>query len=284
MPTARRVNVGPPAAAEGHREQRPGDQLVEPGLGAVVGVVGVHERPHHLGGHGQREEPEQHLHGDPRAAPLALGEADQQQREEEVELLLDRQRPEVQERADPDLRGREVVVALEQEPPVRDVQQGRLGVPHQRGPPDGREHHHGDGAGGQHHEERGREQPADAPVVEVREVQPPGVRQLLEQDGGDEEAREDEEEVHPDEAAGEHAHPGVEEHHEIDGQAAHPVQSGPVGPGHIGTLRESGPVHGDLGAVSWQASPRADLRATGPRMRKDAGVPHDDISRGGPTP
>ena len=89
----------------------------------------------------------------PGPAPLALAQAEQQQREEEVELLLDRQRPEVQERADLDLRGREVVVALGQELPVRDVQQRPLGVAHQRARPDRRQQHDRDGAGGQHHQD-----------------------------------------------------------------------------------------------------------------------------------
>ncbi len=145
--------------------------------------------------------------------PVQQGQGDG---EEEVELLFDAQGPGVQQGAD--LGGISEVAALDDPPEIDVGQQQGLGDqrPAQVLEVLGKQ----DQGGAQGHEGRqdhqGRGQPAHAALPEVQERE--GSRaDRLEQQAGDQEAREDEEDVHSDVAAGE-AQVGVVEE---DGQDRH---------------------------------------------------------------
>ncbi len=120
---------------------------------------------------------------------------------DEVELLLDRQRPVVAERRDGAV-GREVVRAGAREVPVGDeegrpdrVPQAGLGAHHVEDEERDRRRDH-------EHEQRGRHDAAAAALVEVEERDRLGALVLLEQQARDEEAADDEEDVDAHEAAG----------------------------------------------------------------------------------
>ncbi len=175
----------------------------------------------------------------PRLRRRSRGQAqhrDQQQdRPHQVELLLDRQRPEVLQHGGG--RG-EVVRALRHEAPVHErhergerITEGLLGAgavehhePHQR---DRHEHH-----------ERRRQDAAHPPCQEAAEPDASRLRDLAQQHRGDEEARDDEEDVHPDEAA---ARPGqgVIEHDGDDGERAQPLDVATDGGGGGGCAHGS---------------------------------------------
>ena len=145
--------------------------------------------------------------GDPRAHG-------QQRREEQVELLLDRQRPRVEQWVE---RLGRVEVALG-EPGEVDVRhrerrgETRTGSRCMLGGADRavrRDRHDRDG------QRERRQDPAGAPTVEVGERHPSGGVDLSQQHRGDHEARDDEEDVDADESAG-HREPGMERHDQED--------------------------------------------------------------------
>ena len=140
---------------------------------------------------------------------------DQQPGPDQVELLLDAERPEVAERRH--VRLGEVVGRLEREPDVADRQGGGgavLGDPGdlERRQEDRRQHDR-DGHGRQ----RRRQDPAHPPRVEASEVDPAGLRVLAQQEPGDQEARHDEEDVDPGEPAAGHGQAHVEPQDGEDG-------------------------------------------------------------------
>jgi hypothetical protein len=138
----------------------------------------------------------------------------------------------VEVRAAGKVRG-EVVVRLPEEVPVGVVEKSTLRVPDESEAT----HHAGeqdeDEARGHHDDDRSRQEPPHSPGVKPAQPKRPGLVDLTEKDAGDQEARQDEEEVDPDEATSEARHPRVEEEDDVDRQRTNAVQSGPVGPFHM---------------------------------------------------
>ena len=174
------------------------------------------------------------------------------QREHQVELLLDGQRPQVLEQRRPadELEVRPVGGDL---PPVRHVARGGEDVAAQLARLAGQ---HEPDAGHRHQQEPERgQQPPGAPGVEVPEREPPGPLDLVEDQRRDEEAGQDEEDVDAEEPA---AHPRcaeVVDHDAGDGERADPVQAAQVGhprerhhgrhPGRRARPDERGALDGD---------------------------------------
>ena len=220
--------------ARGQGQRGPGEQLVGPGVGAVVGPIevavgqqqGGGERRQPAGDHDGAED-----RGAVRTQPPHQGEeAAQQQRPHQVELLLHRERPVVGHRADLDV-GREVVGRLRDELPVGHVEGGGpdppLGLGQLDGCGDGREHDRG------HHQvhRRRREQPPGPAGVEAPEAHGAvGPVQVPEQEAGHQVPRQHEEHVDADEAAVEPGQPGVERDDEVHRDRPHPIQVGAMVP------------------------------------------------------
>ena len=213
-----------------HREQHPGGQLVDPRPGGVVGVRRVGAGVPDLEGHRAGDDGGQHEQDD-HGVPAQAQQEQQRQRQHDVELLLDRERPEVQERAGAHRVAREVVAAVGDEVPVGEVHQRGLGVAHHaaalrragdeeldRGRDDDDQH-------------RRRQQPSYPPGVEPPEPERAAPVDLGPDHVRDQEPRQHEEQVDPDEATVERPDPAVEQHHEVDRHGPEPVQLGTVGPG-----------------------------------------------------
>jgi len=219
--------------------------------------TGVQATPRARGG--QEDPPE--AQADPaREVPVQEGQGDG---EEEVELLFHPQGPGVQQGAD--LGGVSEVASLD-DPPEVDVGQ-KQGLGDQRPAQVLEVFRKQDQGGAQGHEGRqdhqGRGQPAHAALPEVQEREGPrAVR--LEQQAGDQEAREDEEDVHPDVAAREAQFGVVEE----DGQDRHGPQSVDIG----------AVSHGACGfrvrqEVSWRRRADRGDRPSQQSVRERFGVP-----------
>ncbi len=208
-----------------HGEERPGQQLHRPGLGAVVHPSRVGPRGVE-GDHGHRGQPRQRPEGDdqdPPGPPPHGQQARHQQREEQVELLLDRQRPEV---LDGRRGGEQVGVGLvgEDEPPVGHVRQGGQDVAGQLGQlvggGDERPEQQDDAGQGQ---QGRRHQASEAPPPErpQRHAARPAV--LSQEQGGDQETRQGEEGRDAEVAADGPREPAVEEEHPGHRQPAESV-------------------------------------------------------------
>ncbi|CAB4880066.1 unannotated protein [freshwater metagenome] len=139
-----------------------------------------------------------------------------QQREHPVELLLDRQRPEVQQRRGIGILS--VCVSAEQLPPVGHLRHGgnRLMRGRHREPTHGTPEHNDAGD----REQRCRQQAADTPNIELADREPTGAIALAQHGRGDQIARQGEEQRHTDETAGQHRWPEVEDHHNRHGETA----------------------------------------------------------------
>ena len=151
----------------------------------------------------------------------------QQQRPHQVELLLDRDRPGVQQRR---LRAEVVEVALPRhdEAPVGRVSQRRERVAPQRSPR-GRGGHVGGPGDHRRQQDRHRgQQPAGAATPEAEQADPPGPAELGQQQAGDQEPGQHEEDVDPEQPAGQPADPRVIAHDRQHGQRPDPVESGNV--------------------------------------------------------
>ena len=199
------------------------------GVGAEVHPAGVvrYRRRGADGEHGHRDRREQREDGgdlpDPRP-PCAHGHHDDE-REHQVELLLDGQRPQVlqQRRTAHHLEVRAVGEDL---PPVRHVRHGGGDVPAQLRRLAG--HRDRDATHRDQQQRQGRQQAACAPRVEAAEREAAGAFHLVEHERGDEVAGQDEEDVDPQEPA---AHPrGAEvvDHDPGDGDRADPVEPAQV--------------------------------------------------------
>ena len=148
-------------------------------------------------------------------------------RPDQIELLLDRERPEVQQRRRCG-EGAEVRLTREDEVPVDDVPQRRQDVdPELVETERWRQHRgvHQDGA--EHHEQRGEEPPRPA-GPEAREIDAGRPVPLADQQPGDEEARQHEEGVEREDTARSEV-PGVHRDREPDGEPPPAVERGPVG-------------------------------------------------------
>jgi len=122
---------------------------------------------------------------------------------------------------------REIAADVEEEP-VRRV--GRHGDQALRElqEPVGRVESPGEGGREQEDRDRGRQETADAALVEPREAEP-ALGHLGRDERGDEIAGDDEEDVDTHEAAGPVVEPGVEQQHDDDGQGAKPIHVRAVG-------------------------------------------------------
>ena len=154
--------------------------------------VAVGEVERERGGAGDRDDRE-------RASPEPPAQQ-QERREDEVELLLDPERPGVQQRVQP---GADVEVAAAQVVEVEVGREERGGDPGQAGCLLRGDRAAEDADDGDEHEQhrQGRQQAADAPAVEGAEAEPAGVRELARERRGDHEAGDDEEDVDAREAA-----------------------------------------------------------------------------------
>ena len=173
-----------------------------------------------------RERDDRHEGQDHARAEARLAQArghDQQGRPDQVELLLDAQRPVVQERRGADALG-EVVHGGGREAHVGGAEGGRHRVARHARQVQRRHDHPGEREGDQD-DDRGRRQDAPGPSgVEGGEVDAPGALALAQQQAGDQEAGEDEEDVHPDVAAGDPGHARMERQDQEDGQPAQPLK------------------------------------------------------------
>ena len=209
--------VSQPEAATQRHHGDAREELVRPAEGRVV-ELRRRQVEHRVAG--QRGDHPGAGHRTERQEPRSLRQrsedeqqARQQQRQHDVELLLDRERPVLLEGVGP--LGREVVVRLRDEEPVL--------RPDRRGPTgrhpvvdEGLEDEVGGHGRDRQDQEREREDAAAAATVELDEDVPRGSvrRQPVPQDAGDQESREDEEDVDADVAGVDD--PGVEqedEHH-----------------------------------------------------------------------
>ena len=159
-------------------------------------------------------------------APPEPAQKQQEQRQEDIELLLDRQRPSVQQEL---LFGRRVEVSG---PHVEENVRQIGGRGDQRLAElvelEWQQDREADHAGDQAHGEIGRGQSAEAADIEFCQRDPAGAMALGPQDRADQEARDHEENVDTDETAGKTGHREVEQHHRQNGDAAQPVDLGPV--------------------------------------------------------
>ena len=213
-----RAGVGRRGTAAAPRHPHAGERATEedpcgPGVGAVVHArrvaVGVVHQPHQRGA-GDRPEHQRTEQPAGLAADLLDGEAEDD-RPHDVELLLDRERPEVLERRRP-AEGVEVRLLGEDQEPVGRVGERCDDVAAEAGQLVRDDHRGVDRHRGQHREQRGQEA-AGPPHPEVRPVDGFGALPLLDEQGRDEEAADDEEDLDAQEAAGDPRHVGVVEQH-----------------------------------------------------------------------
>ena len=174
--------------------------------------------------------------------PPARQQRDEQDRPDHVELLLDRQRPQVLQRE----RGAEHVG------PVEDVAEGQ---------PDRSQHvadrrtetGRGDEQRHRAHDAKRRQQPGRPPGVEAAETDVADAMALLEEQPGDQEPAQEEEEVDTEEPALEPSEE-VEGDDGDDGDGSQPVELGAVAHAHttvdLGLGRRSFPGRGRAGARS----------------------------------
>ncbi len=215
-----------PAQRPGQRQRRPDEQ----GRGVRVGAV-IHPRRVRAGhvdqGHGQRGQGRSGPgHAGPEAAgPAGLEDHEQEQRPDQVELLLDGQRPQVLERwRRPELG--EVRVVRQRLPPVAGV--GDRGE--QRRPERGQLGRLDHGRGRGHHDEQdrqGRQQPPGPPGPESAQVQPAVPVPLGGQQVGDQVSAEHEEDVDPEEPPGKCGQLLMKGNNGNNGQCAQPIQARP---------------------------------------------------------
>ena len=163
----------------------------------------------------------------PTSPPSAeRGHSEQECRPEQVELLLDAERPEVEERRRSKV-AREIVGCLGRKPQVRDIERGRGGIARdirqsERRQEDRRQDHRA------HDRDRSRRQEAPRPAgVELGEVDPAGRAQLAHDQARDQEAREHEEDIDPDIPAAEPREVGVIEQDKPDSDRPQALQFGP---------------------------------------------------------
>ncbi len=221
-----------PAESQGGPDEQGGGM----GIRAVVeagGVLAGRIPDGHGQGRGGRAQPGT---GHPRPPPAAgAQDRGQDERPDQVELLLDGQGPEVlQRRGRPEHR--EVRLVTQRLPPV-----ARVGDGGQQAGPQRRQLiwlEHGDRGrdGGQHHRQAGQ-QPAGPADPEAAQVKPAAVVPRGGQQVSDQVSADDEEHVHAEEPAGQPEESLVEGQHRQHRDPAQPVQAGNARTG----ARGSGP-------------------------------------------
>ncbi len=209
--------------AHARQRQRGADQQLEGAEGQQVEGRGGIDPQHRLAGD-ERDEEEAADHEGQRLRPPAVAEH-HQRREHEVELLLDAQRPVVQQRHL--LRRRAEIVGAAVE---IDVAEGERRPDQRTGEADQlrreQEEDRDDGGDRADHEE-GRHDAPHPPLVEAEDREAAfrglGIDRL-----GDQEAGDDEEHVDADEAAGQPVRAEMEQHHAEHGDGAQSVDMGAV--------------------------------------------------------
>ena len=197
--------------------------------------------------------PPAHARAPARAAPADPQRGEEQQRPDEVELLLDAERPVVQHRV---LRcaERQVVDRLERELPVRVIERRRDRVEAHLRAEDGRREEQHAGRDRDEHEQRDGQQAPRATGIERGECDRARALHLVDQQAGDQEPRDDVEDVDAHIAARDPRDPGVERQHEHDGDGAQALDVGPERPGGPDGRRSRG-RHGASGP-RWRSSTR----------------------------
>ncbi len=219
---------GQVATGRGDRvgQQHPDQDLARPGERGEVDepAAGAPASGQQPGGaeRGERQDAEHRGFRPP--ARRAEGGADRHegQREQQVELLLDGQRPHVRHRRRVAEQQR-VVAGGGGEAPVGRVAERRQQVAPEgrRGP--GREHGL-EQDDRRHRHQQGRQQAPRPPLPEPGEREPPGAVPLGQGERGDQEPRQREEARHPQEPAPRRGEPGVEPEHRQQRQPADPVE------------------------------------------------------------
>ena len=222
----------------------------------LPGARGQREERPRLRGRGEpeREHERRGGDGDDRDPDAASGKDRAARHEqddggpEEVELLLDAERPEVEDRRWR-LPHREVVRRLHRESHVRDVERSGCRVGRDARDQEGRQQDERCDEGDDQDERRGGQQAPRPARVEAREGDRPAGRPFPQQEPGDQEAGDDEEDVDPHEPAGDTPDRGVEQDDQHDGDRAQaldvtstigvgrrdgnaPARHAPVGPRH----------------------------------------------------
>ena len=213
---------GPPSP--GWCQQRGQGRTDEQFLGARIGAEVDPSRAGHAGQdiRGQRGQRHSRERKRQQAPPSDRAARDQQKRPDEVKLLLHRERPGVlQRRRRPALR--EVVRALQRPAPVARPQRCRDRVPAQRSDrirneQRARRDHRDD------HDERRGQQPPGTACPEPAEVDPSRDYQLVVEQGRDQEAAEDEEDIDADKATRQERDTGVSGEHRQDGKSTDTVE------------------------------------------------------------
>jgi hypothetical protein len=209
------------------REHRPQKRLEDLGVGAHVGPIGPgrdvqlghqhrrHDRQDatrdHDGGRAAIAGAHAIVAGVPPRAHSRKQQRDglQHQRPDEVELLLDAERPQVQQWRGGPVEGE--VAAGRDEAPVANVEQTPQQVSAEAGPAEHRGRGQGPHADDEEDQQRGRHEAGHPAGPEAGEVDPAVRHDVAQQQGGDEEAGQNEEDVDAEEAARHPRDPEVEE-------------------------------------------------------------------------
>ena len=183
------------SADEHEREQDPDEDRVRVGVRAVIRagrIVGVEETGHQCNGHHRADRRDRRQHAQPASPESETRHA--HERPHQVELLFDRQGPQVPER-----RGcaEEVEVGLlrRDEPPVGDVEETGDPVPAESTEFGGRDLEMGENPDGHQHRDQRREQAPGAAAPEGNELDRLGPAPFQDEQRGDQESTQDEERV-----------------------------------------------------------------------------------------
>ena len=201
----------------------------------------------------------------------------QERRPHEVELLLDAQRPVVEQGRRREV-GLQIVRRLQGEADVGREQRRPDAIDRDVRHPNRREHERRRDQRGDEDQDRGRQNAAAATGVEGRQGDATRRLRLPQQQPGDEEAREDEEHVDADVAAGKPGHRRVVEQHRYHRQPAQPLDVGPERARPVAS-RPAGGGSGsrsEHGAAQGPDSSRPGARAKAPRCLADTGNPQMD--------
>ena len=206
-----------------HRPEGADERLEQPGVcphvGTLDGIGREHDRHHDRRG----EDPRDGEHADTRAgASEHRGHTREQERPQQVELLLDRQRPRVLQWT-LEARVREVAAGVD-EPPVRHIGDRRKEVTPERCPFRER----GDEPRHERHDEQQqgerRQQASSTSGPECPERDAAGPLHLADQQRRDQEPGEHEEHVHAQVSGPEPRHSDVEQHDQDDRDGAHAIE------------------------------------------------------------
>ena len=202
----------------GQRHQRSGQQLPGARQRKEEGLLGVGRPRPQRKAEAQRAQPRHHQPHRPGPHPQHQR---QQQRVDQIELLLDRQAPGVQQRLQGGGVGKvaglghEIEVGQEYRRHPEACHQAAVGARRQPEPA----HRRSDR---QHHEQRGQDAPRPA-LVKAQDRDAAAQVVVFDQDFGDQIARDHEKDVNPEKAAAETGDPGVKQDHRHHRHRAQPV-------------------------------------------------------------